>query len=264
MVGGFLFKERFKMNKAEPKGADFLLIKELTPSTNQNKLTVRSGEARQSSQVGGGSFNPTFYHSLRMELFPTPEEKYFYDFFENLCIYKHFEFQKPIRTPQNTYIVDFCIEKHKIIIEIDGLSHLPKLNYDINRDSELEKLNYTVIHFSNSDVLKHIKHCFRKVNMIIKFKHFRKRIIGMLNQKFNSLEVKNKTKQLWEKEEAEKNYLNYLALINKTINEKINKLKTKGYNFPKEDYYKYSLLRLPGKGRKFRIPKNIFDKPFQV
>ena len=44
------------MEQAEPKGTDFLLPTEVQnnpPSTNQIKLTVRSDEARQSSQVGG-------------------------------------------------------------------------------------------------------------------------------------------------------------------------------------------------------------------
>ena len=51
------------MQQAEPKGTNFLFPTETqnqSPSTNQVKTIVRSGEARQSSQVGGD-----YYFHLR-------------------------------------------------------------------------------------------------------------------------------------------------------------------------------------------------------
>jgi hypothetical protein len=43
------------LKQAEPKGADFLLRRSI-PIHNPEKATARSGEARQSSQVGRDFF----------------------------------------------------------------------------------------------------------------------------------------------------------------------------------------------------------------
>ena len=51
------------------------------------------------------------------------------------------------------YIVDFvCIEK-KLIIEIDGESHINKKEYDMERDRLLEGMNFRTIRFTNDYVI---------------------------------------------------------------------------------------------------------------
>lgn len=51
--------------------------------------------------------------------------------------------QKPIEN----YIVDFYLPQFKLIIEIDGETHLRNVEYDNNRTKELNKLGLTVIKF---------------------------------------------------------------------------------------------------------------------
>lgn len=58
--------------------------------------------------------------------------------------------QKPIIT----YIVDFYCSKLKLIIEIDGDTHLDQGFYDEKRTEAIEKLGFRVIRYSNNEVLE--------------------------------------------------------------------------------------------------------------
>jgi len=51
------------------------------------------------------------------------------------------------------YIVDFFCSTCKVVIEIDGITHDDKIEYDKKRDVYLEGLGLTVIHITASDVL---------------------------------------------------------------------------------------------------------------
>jgi very-short-patch-repair endonuclease len=50
------------------------------------------------------------------------------------------------------YIVDFFCAEINVIIEIDGISHDQKADYDAARDAFLKRLGLSVIHLSDSDV----------------------------------------------------------------------------------------------------------------
>jgi very-short-patch-repair endonuclease len=54
--------------------------------------------------------------------------------------------------PIDNYIVDFVSRKLKLIIEIDGYSHLFKHAKDLKRDAYFLKLGYTVLRFEERDV----------------------------------------------------------------------------------------------------------------
>jgi len=54
--------------------------------------------------------------------------------------------QKPI----DRYIVDFYCPKSRIIIEVDGQSHIDKYQYDIERQFELERLGFRVLRVSEA------------------------------------------------------------------------------------------------------------------
>ena len=64
-----------------------------------------------------------------------------------------FHRQKPI----NNYIVDFFCPKLKLIIEIDGKTHIYKGNEDVKRQQRLESLGFHFLRFKNIDVKKNIK-----------------------------------------------------------------------------------------------------------
>jgi 5-methyltetrahydrofolate--homocysteine methyltransferase len=51
------------------------------------------------------------------------------------------------------YIVDYiCLEK-KLIVELDGVLHAGRIEYDERRDAFLEREGYRVIRFKNEDLL---------------------------------------------------------------------------------------------------------------
>ena len=55
------------------------------------------------------------------------------------------------------FIADFCCLAVKIIIEIDGDTHVEQQEYDDARTVALERLGYRVMRFTNSDVLHDIE-----------------------------------------------------------------------------------------------------------
>ena len=79
----------------------------------------------------------------------TPQEKkIWYDFLQGLGVTVNR--QKVI----GEYIVDFCIQSKKIVIEIDGSQHYDEENAikDKKRDEYLSGLGYTVLRYSNRDI----------------------------------------------------------------------------------------------------------------
>lgn len=59
-----------------------------------------------------------------------------------------FHRQKPI----DEYIVDFYCCELMLAIEIDGVSHIGKEEYDLNRQTKLEKLGVRFLRFKDEDV----------------------------------------------------------------------------------------------------------------
>jgi len=57
--------------------------------------------------------------------------------------------------PINNYIVDFYCPKLRLVIEVDGETHLREkdLAYDLKRTKDLEKLGLKVLRFWNDDIL---------------------------------------------------------------------------------------------------------------
>jgi very-short-patch-repair endonuclease len=55
------------------------------------------------------------------------------------------------------YIVDFYSPKVKLIIEIDGESHIEKAEYDAKRDAYLHGLGLKVLHILDIDVKKNLE-----------------------------------------------------------------------------------------------------------
>lgn len=73
--------------------------------------------------------------------------------------------------PIENFIVDFFAPELKLIIEVDGSSHLHKSDYDRFRENRLNELGYELIRFSEGEVLsdidkvittiRHVIHCIR-------------------------------------------------------------------------------------------------------
>ena len=60
-----------------------------------------------------------------------------------------FDRQKPI----DKYIVDFFCNELMLAIEVDGLTHNEKLEYDLKRQKRLEELGITVLRFDALEVV---------------------------------------------------------------------------------------------------------------
>lgn len=61
--------------------------------------------------------------------------------------------------PVMNYIADFMSKDLKLIIEVDGYSHLLEevIKKDIKRQKDLEDAGFTVLRFTDNDVLKNIQ-----------------------------------------------------------------------------------------------------------
>ena len=61
------------------------------------------------------------------------------------------------QVPIKSYVVDFCCESARLIIEIDGGQHVQQSEQDAKRTAELEAYGYLVLRFWNNDVLNNIE-----------------------------------------------------------------------------------------------------------
>ena len=55
--------------------------------------------------------------------------------------------------PLGDYVVDFCCESARLVIELDGEQHCVADKRDVRRTIELEAMGYLVLRFWNHDVL---------------------------------------------------------------------------------------------------------------
>ncbi len=68
--------------------------------------------------------------------------------------------QKPI----DEFIVDFYCSKLKLKIEIDGITHNDKQEYDLKRQNKLEKLGLNFLRFEDRYVVENINNVIRILN----------------------------------------------------------------------------------------------------
>ena len=61
-----------------------------------------------------------------------------------------FDRQKPI----DNYIVDFFCNELMLVIEIDGITHNDKMNYDLRRQNDLEKFGLNILRFNALEVVQ--------------------------------------------------------------------------------------------------------------
>ena len=61
-----------------------------------------------------------------------------------------YEFHRQV--PIDNYIVDFYCHELKLVIEIDGISHDDKFEYDQMREHKLKSLGVNLIRFADEDV----------------------------------------------------------------------------------------------------------------
>jgi very-short-patch-repair endonuclease len=58
--------------------------------------------------------------------------------------------------PIGRYIVDFYCARHKLVVEIDGDTHVDQTEYDADRTIYLNDVGYRVLRFTNRDVINNL------------------------------------------------------------------------------------------------------------
>ena len=58
--------------------------------------------------------------------------------------------------PLKSYVVDFCRESARLVVELDGGQHVERSNKDAKRTADLEAYGFLVLRFWNNDVLNNI------------------------------------------------------------------------------------------------------------
>jgi very-short-patch-repair endonuclease len=69
--------------------------------------------------------------------------------------------------PIGNYIVDFICRRLKLIIEIDGSSHIAKSEEDFDRQEYLERLGFQILRFTESHVVYHIDQVVAEIDYAI-------------------------------------------------------------------------------------------------
>jgi very-short-patch-repair endonuclease len=69
-------------------------------------------------------------------------------------------------TPDN-FIVDFISRKLKLIVEVDGSSHIAKSREDFDRQNFLEENGYTILRFSENAVIYRIDDVVAEIDYAI-------------------------------------------------------------------------------------------------
>jgi len=76
-----------------------------------------------------------------------------------------FNRQRPI----GNYVADFVCKELKIVIELDGISHLFEEVQEKDREKEvfLNSLGYTVLRFSDEEVLRDMRNVIRVIECVV-------------------------------------------------------------------------------------------------
>jgi very-short-patch-repair endonuclease len=69
--------------------------------------------------------------------------------------------------PYGNYILDFFCFKANLVIEVDGLIHLSKHEYDLERTKYLESSGLTIIRFRNADIENRIEWVLEKIQGVV-------------------------------------------------------------------------------------------------
>ena len=71
------------------------------------------------------------------------------------------------QVPIGKYIADFVCEREKLIVEIDGASHVDSTDYDEERTRVLEQFGYRVVRYWNSDLYEGLDSVFRELFRLV-------------------------------------------------------------------------------------------------
>ncbi len=104
-----------------------------------------------------------FARELRTQSVSKAEKKIWKSLLSKEQLGVRFIRQRPIYS----FIVDFFCPKLGIIVEIDGISHLNKGEYDSYREAKLTSLEYKILRFSEGEVLNQLDDVANQIRHVI-------------------------------------------------------------------------------------------------
>ncbi len=61
------------------------------------------------------------------------------------------------------YVVDFLCRQAKLVVELDGVTHLGRESYDAQRSREIMECGYVVMRLTNDDIYEDIDACVEAI-----------------------------------------------------------------------------------------------------
>lgn len=95
--------------------------------------------------------NRVFAKSLRQQGVPA-EDRLWQELRGRRCGDYKFVRQQPIAG----YVVDFVCRRARVVVELDGVSHQGREDYDAQRTREIEQCGYQVMRLTNDDIYEDI------------------------------------------------------------------------------------------------------------
>jgi very-short-patch-repair endonuclease len=89
--------------------------------------------------------------------------------------------------PIGKYIVDFFCRELKLIIELDGVTHIQKESYDKKREEYLKSLGYNFIRFYDNDVMNNLNGVFMYLeNWIEEYENMHPEVLKIKGRKYRT------------------------------------------------------------------------------
>ena len=93
-------------------------------------------------------------HAREMRREPAPAEKLLWHYLRNRQL-ANLKFRK--QATVGKYIADFYCADRRVVIELDGISHLDRMEHDEERTRWMQTRNLRVVRFGNHEVFENIE-----------------------------------------------------------------------------------------------------------
>lgn len=94
---------------------------------------------------------------------PTRAEAILWEHLKDGQLGVRFEFQKVI----SGWIADFYCPEHRLVVEVDGSSHLLRKHKDRTRDRIMRYMRMTVLRIKNEDVYSDVGACVQRIKQLL-------------------------------------------------------------------------------------------------
>jgi very-short-patch-repair endonuclease len=102
----------------------------------------------------------SLFYARRLRKKATPSEQLLWKHLRR----KQLPFKFRRQQPMAPYIVDFFCPAARLVIELDGESHIGREDYDYRREQFLKRQGLTVLRFWNSEVFQDLAGVLEKIN----------------------------------------------------------------------------------------------------